>query len=96
MLYNDVASIISLGLRLVMFAAPVVYAIPKEPGMFREVMRWNPFTPILTTARDTILGADFTMLPYFLIVIAVCIPLFMIGLVFYRVSIPIIVERLSA
>jgi lipopolysaccharide transport system permease protein len=96
MLYSDVARIISLGLRFVMYAAPVVYAVPKEIGFFRNVMMWNPITPIITTARDTIVGAEFTMLPYFLIVLAVCIPLFMLGLVFYRVSIPIIVERLSA
>ena len=96
MLYSDVARIISLGLRFVMYAAPVVYAVPKEAGFFRDVMLWNPITPIITTARDTIVGAEFTMLPYFLMVIAVCIPLFMLGLVFYRVSIPIIVERLSA
>jgi lipopolysaccharide transport system permease protein len=96
MLYSDVARIISLGLRFVMYAAPVVYAVPKEAGLFRDIMLWNPITPIITTARDTIVGAEFTMLPYFLMVIAVCIPLFMLGLVFYRVSIPIIVERLSA
>jgi lipopolysaccharide transport system permease protein len=96
MLYSDVARIISLGLRFVMYAAPVVYAVPKEAGLFRDIMLWNPITPIITTARDTIVGAEFTMLPYFLIVLAVCIPLFMLGLVFYRVSIPIIVERLSA
>jgi lipopolysaccharide transport system permease protein len=96
MLYSDVARMISLGLRFVMYAAPVVYAVPKEAGLFRDVMLWNPITPIITMARDSIVGNDFTMLPYFLIVLTVCIPLFMLGLVFYRVSIPIIVERLSA
>lgn len=96
MLYSDVARAISLGLSFVMYATPVVYAVPKEAGMFREVMRWNPITPIITMARDTIMGTDYTVLPYFLIVIGGCIPLFFIGLVFYRVSIPIIVERLSA
>ena len=96
MLYNDIARMISLGLRFVMYAAPVVYAVPKEIGLFRDVMMWNPITPIITSARETIVGNEFTMLPYFLIVLAVCIPLFMLGLVFYRVSIPIIVERLSA
>ena len=96
MLYNDVAKAITLGLRFVMYAAPVVYAVPSEPGLFRDIMLWNPITPIITTARDTIVGTEFTLLPYFLIVMAVCIPLFLLGLIFYRVSIPIIVERLSA
>jgi lipopolysaccharide transport system permease protein len=95
MLYKDIAKIIGLGLGLLMYVTPVVYAIPKE-GIMKTIMEWNPFTPLILTTRDFAIGADPIYLYYFIGIIAICIPLFFIGLLFYRISIPIIVERMSA
>ncbi|MCM4161409.1 ABC transporter permease [Antarcticibacterium flavum] len=92
MLYNDVGKIISMGLNFIMYITPVVYAIPKE-GIMREVMQINPLTPLIVTTRDLLTGSYPNFLIYYLAVIAFCIPLFFTGLVFYRISIPIIVER---
>lgn len=92
MLYNDVGKIISMVLNFLMYITPVVYAIPKD-GVMREVMQINPLTPLIVTTRDLLTGSYPDFLLYYLAVIALCIPLFFIGLVFYRISIPIIVER---
>ncbi|MBB6681060.1 ABC transporter permease [Aequorivita sp. 609] len=95
MLYKDIGRMITFGLQFLMYVTPVVYAIPKS-GIMRTVMEWNPFTPIILTARDFAVGMPPAYLTYFLIVIACCIPLFLIALIFYRISIPILVERMSA
>ncbi len=95
MLYKDVSKLISMGLKFLMYATPVVFAIP-EQGVLKPIMEWNPISPILITARDFLVGSAPEYLVYFLVVIAICIPLFFIGLVLYRISIPIIVERLNA
>lgn len=95
MLYKDIQKIVTMGLGLLMYVTPVVYAIPKE-GIMKTIMEWNPFTPFILTTRDFVVGAEPMYLPYFLGIIAICIPLFFLGLLFYRVSIPIIVERMSA
>lgn len=95
MLYKDISKIIAMGLRFLMYATPVVYAIPKK-GVLKSLMEYNPVTPILMTARDFLIGNDPSYLNYFLIVTLVCIPLLFVGMVLYRISIPIIVERLSA
>jgi homopolymeric O-antigen transport system permease protein len=95
MLYKDIAKMVSVGLGLLMYVTPVVYAIPKE-GIMKTIMEWNPFTPLILTTRDFVVGAEPMYLPYFIGIIAVCIPLFFIGLLFYRISIPVIVERMSA
>lgn len=92
MLYNDVAKIISMGLTFVMYITPVVYIIPRD-GLMREIMQINPLTPIILTTRDLLTGSTPDFFTYYLIVLAICIPLFFVGLVFYRISIPIIVER---
>lgn len=96
MLYNDIGKIITLGLGFLMYATPVVYAIPKKTGLLKTVMEMNPLTPLILTTRDLLVGQNSDYGMYYMIIIAACIPLFFLGLVFYRISIPIIVERMSA
>jgi len=95
MLYKDIGRLIGFALGFLMYVTPVVYPIPKS-GIMKILMELNPFTPIILTARDLAVGMPPTHLTYFLIVIACCIPLFFIALLFYRISIPILVERMSA
>ncbi len=95
LIYTDVGKIITFGLGLVMYITPVVYAIPQE-GVMRTIMEINPFTPMIIVARNVIVGSNPEFLSYFLSIIGISFPLFFIGLLFYRISIPIIVERLSA
>lgn len=95
MLYTDVNRTITFFLKFVMYATPVVYAVPKE-GLLKVLMELNPITPIVLVARDSIVGGDFNYLGSFLVVIGISIPLFFLALIIYRISIPIIVERLSA
>lgn len=92
MLYKDVGKIVSMGFSFLMYITPVVYAIP-EGGLMRTVMEINPFTPIILTSRDLITGASPEYLTYYFVVLAVTLPLFFLALLFYRISIPIIVER---
>ncbi len=95
LIYNDIAKIISMGLSLLMYITPVVYAIPKS-GIMKTIMELNPFTALILTARDLALGTSPAYLGYFCWVFAISLSLFFIGLLFYRTSIPIIVERLNA
>lgn len=96
MLYSDVSRFIGFALSFAMYVTPVVYAIPKEEGLWKFLMEWNPFTPIILTGRDLVVGTTPEYLGYFFIVLLACVPLCFIGLVFYRIAIPIIVERMSA
>jgi lipopolysaccharide transport system permease protein len=95
LLYKDISKLITFGMQFLMYVTPVVYAIPSS-GIMKTIMVWNPITPIVLTARDLIVGFSPQYLWYFIIVVAVCIPLLFLALVIYRISIPIIVERLSA
>ena len=92
MLYNDVGKIVGIGFSFLMYITPVVYAIP-ENGIMRTVMMANPFTPVILTGRDILVGTEPEFLGYYLIIVLACIPLFLISLIAYRISIPIIVER---
>lgn len=95
MLYQDIGKLITFAMQFLMYAAPVVFVIP-ESGMMKTLMELNPLTPIITVGRNLAVGLPLEYLTYYLVVLAICIPLFLIALVFYRISIPIFVERLSA
>jgi homopolymeric O-antigen transport system permease protein len=95
LLYKDVSRIISVGMQFLMYATPVVYAIPKT-GLMKDLMEWNPFSSLILTGRDLLTGVAPEYLNYFFIVVGCCLPLLLMALVFYRISIPIIVERMSS
>jgi len=95
LIYNDISKIITMGLSLLMYITPVVYAIPKD-GFMKTVMEINPFTALILTSRDLALGNYPEYIIYFFWIFVTSTILFFIGLIFYRISIPIIVERLSA
>ncbi|MBU3822756.1 ABC transporter permease [Flavobacteriaceae bacterium XHP0103] len=92
MLYNDVGKIISVGLGFLMYITPVVYAIPKA-GFMKTIMELNPLTTLVVTSRNVVLGHPPAYLFNFLMILVVSFLLFFIALVFYRMSIPILVER---
>ncbi|WP_339847499.1 ABC transporter permease [uncultured Dokdonia sp.] len=95
MLYTDVARLISLSMSFIMYITPVVYVMPKE-GIMKVLMEINPLTPLLLVNKTLLLGTPMEYLNYFLWIAVVMIPLFLIALVVYRVSIPVIIERFSA
>jgi lipopolysaccharide transport system permease protein len=92
MLYNDVGKIISVGLGFLMYITPVVYSIPKH-GIMKTVMEFNPFTTLIVISRDVVLGNSPAYLFNFLMIFVVSVLMFFLALVFYRISIPILVER---
>lgn len=94
LIYNDVGKAVSMGLGLLMYVTPVMYAIPDE-GIMRTIMELNPFTPLILTARNLVLGSPMEFITYFLWILFLSVLLFFVGLLFYRVSIPVIVERLN-
>lgn len=95
LLYNDISRLVTMSLSFIMYLTPVVYNIP-ETGIMKVVMTYNPFTPLIMTTRDLAVGQSPEFLNYFfgLTVVGAC--LLILSLVIYRVSIPVIVERLSA
>ncbi len=95
-LYKDITRMITMGLQFLMYATPVVFSIPEKEGFLKTVMEWNPITPLILTARDTVVGTTPEYLSYYFWILLICIPLFLVGLVLYRISIPILVERISA
>ena len=96
LLYNDVSRIVTASLPLLMYLTPVVYGVSSKDGIMKIIMTYNPFTPLVTTTRSLAVGQSPEFLNYFIGLSLVSVVLLIFSLVVYRVSIPVIVERLSA
>jgi len=95
LLYHDIGQAIPIVARFWLFLSPVVYAIP-ESGWARKLLLINPATPLLENARNWIVGlpAEFPLV--FVAYTGASLVLLFVGLVIYRLAMPIVVERMSA
>jgi len=94
LLYKDIGKIISFGMQFIMYITPVVYVIPKT-GIMKTLMELNILTPLILVPRDLLTGLFPEYLGYYAVVVGLSIPFLFLGLVFYRLAIPVIVERVS-
>jgi lipopolysaccharide transport system permease protein len=95
MLYTDVGKALPLVMQFLMYATPVVFAMPKS-GLAAKVFAINPTTPLILATRGWLTGQPPEMLGYFLVVNAVAVILLLASWIGYRLSLPILIERMSA
>lgn len=93
MLYKDVGRAIPMVLSFAMYATPVVYQEMKNPFL-SKLVNINPLTPIINSTRNLLTGYGWDQPMYLIGIFFVSIVIGLIGWIFYRVSIPIIVERM--
>lgn len=93
MLYKDVGRGIPLVLSFAMYTTPVVYQEMKNPFL-AKLVNVNPLTPIINSTRNLLTGYSWDQPIYLLLIFVISIFVMLIGWIFYRISIPIIVERM--
>jgi lipopolysaccharide transport system permease protein len=94
-LYKDIGRLIPMATQLLMYLSPVVYAIPKE-GMLAKLFHMNFITPLLMTARSLLTAGPLDWLPYFAWVNVGTIVLLLISWIVFRITMPVLIERMSA
>lgn len=95
MLYTDIKQGIGVVLKFAIYLTPVIYPEPKS-GMAARLMEFNPVAPLITTTRNLLLDTPAPRVNDFIIISAVSIILFLLGLFFYRMAMPIIIERVGS
>jgi lipopolysaccharide transport system permease protein len=94
-LYGDIGKTIPVLTQFLMFLTPVVFAMPTV-GFTAKLFEMNFLTPLIMTAREWLTGNDTEWLNYFLGVNAVAVIMLFLGWVIYRITMPILIERMSA
>lgn len=95
MLYKDINRGLTVLLPFFMYLTPVVYPVPRE-GMIALIMRWNPLAPLITQTRNWLTAQPVYDMPFFWGYTLAFTLLFIIGLVVFRLSMPMIIERIGA
>ena len=94
-LYQDVGRFLSLVVPFWMILTPIIYApVSTFPG---NLLSWaNPASPFLILSRDLLLlGQSAAWMPA-LVWAALTLPLVVVGLVVFRISMPVLIERMNA
>lgn len=93
-LYSDISRGITVVMQLLMYFTPVVYASPKS-GFLKLIMAYNPLSYIIVNLRNSLTGGNVSL--WFIIVLAgISFFLSFVAMIIYRISMPIITERMSA
>lgn len=95
MLYTDVGRALPLVMQFLMYATPVVFPMP-QTGLVAKLFALNPLTPLILTTRDWLTGSSPEFLVYFLVVNLVAVGVLMVSWIGFRLSMPILIERMSA
>jgi lipopolysaccharide transport system permease protein len=54
--YRDLQQLVTFGVQLLMFAAPVVYPMSAVKGSYRWILLANPMTPVIESFRYAVMG----------------------------------------
>jgi lipopolysaccharide transport system permease protein len=94
LLYSDVGRAIGLASGFWMLLTPVVYP-PPASGLGAFLARWNPVSPIVLTTREWLTAQPTTSLTAFWWVTGLSTAGLALGWVFFRLSVPHVVERMG-
>lgn len=92
--YGDVGRVIPIISGFWMLLTPVVYPARTE-GLAGILATWNPISPLIVTARETLTGQDLSLLLPFALITAASILATFIGLVGFRIAMPHLIARMG-
>jgi lipopolysaccharide transport system permease protein len=93
-LYGDVSRVIPIVAGFWMLLTPVVYP-PRTEGLAGWLATWNPVSPLIITARETLTAQPLSMLGPFFIVFACSLLVIFLGLVGFRIAMPHLIVRMG-
>jgi lipopolysaccharide transport system permease protein len=93
-LYSDVGRAAQLALRFGFFVTPVIFPLPAA-GLARSLMSLNPLTSVIVSGRTWLAGGGESMPLAFLAVVLASLVLFGFGLLFFKVALPHLIERMG-
>ena len=93
-LYGDVGKAIPMVAQFWMLLTPVVYPA-RSSGLAGTLATWNPVSPLIVTARETLTGQmPSLLLPFGVVAVLAVLALFA-GLVAFRIALPHLIARMG-
>jgi lipopolysaccharide transport system permease protein len=79
-----------------LFLTPVIYPVPSGDGVFGTIVKLNPVTPLLVTARELATTGIISDPQGFWVASIFAILLMLSSWLIYRLAMPFVVERMSS
>lgn len=95
MLYEDISRFIGLGTQLLMYATPIVYPMPAS-GFIKDFNTFNPLYYLISIPRDWFTGMVVGNSAPVWVGLGTALAILFFGWVLYRITMPIIIERVGA
>lgn len=93
LLFADLHNTIKLFLNYGLFLTPAMY-LPQGNGFFATVVRWNPVSPLMNSAREAAAGLPLSQATELVYVLGSATLLTVIGFILARITAPIVIERM--
>lgn len=93
-LYGDISRAIPIIAGFWMLLTPVVYP-PRTEGLAGWLATWNPVSPLIITARETLTAQPLSMLGPFFVVFACSLLVIFLGLIGFRIAMPHLIARMG-
>jgi len=90
----DATKIINMAMGLMMYATPLIYSSKVDNALIQLVIKWNPMTYLVCSARDIIIYGRLYNPPVYFFCSALCAILFLISWRLFYVSEEKIIERM--
>jgi lipopolysaccharide transport system permease protein len=95
MLYQDIQQALTICSSALIFFTPVLYPAPSG-GMLGRIIDYNPIAPLLMVCREMLFLGRLDSIYEVFAILAVTMMLILVGWILYRVSLPILIERMEA
>ena len=95
MLYGDFKRMLTIATQVLMYATPIVYPMPAE-GIARSFNLYNPIYYMTDIPRRWLAGETIDVIWPLVAICLVSVVVLLIGWILYRITMPIIVERVGA
>lgn len=95
LLYGDVGKLMTPFMQVLMYFSPVVFVLPSYDNAIGRILYYNPLTPLVNNFRNILVGQNFEQVSYYISIGLGSFLLFCIALIFYKITIPIITERIG-
>jgi len=92
----DFSKMITMALPFLMYVSAVIFPKPTKGNFANIIFSINPFTHLVNFSREVFTGMPIDCTLAFVVVSAVSLILLFVGLIMYKITMPIIIERLGS
>jgi lipopolysaccharide transport system permease protein len=92
----DFSRLVAIALQFLMYVSAVIFPKPKTEGLASLIFNLNPLSHLVTFSRDIFAGVPLESTLEFTVISIFSIALLVFSLIMYRITMPIIIERMGS